>query len=184
MRARRRYTESQKAEALAILISNNGNVLGTAKQLGIPQITLLGWRNESERLRLKDEEQKAKDAEKTGGSEKRLPGLTVSELRELKKGDMASAYEDIVWLGLTRLREGYLIQESNNLVAVSTATATSVDKMRLLQEKSTVITETKIQNHRWAEEELQKLMREFKWTREEALAKIKEKAPTWAEMLM
>ena len=43
---------------------------------------------------------------------------------------MASAYEDVVWLGLTKLREG-LIEESNNLVAVSTATATSVDKMRL-----------------------------------------------------
>ena len=61
---------------------------------------------------------------------------------------------------------------------------TAIDKARLLKGESTVITEQKLANHRWAEEELQKLMREFKWTREEALEKIKERAPTWAGMLM
>jgi hypothetical protein len=61
---------------------------------------------------------------------------------------------------------------------------TAIDKARLLKGESTVITEQKLANHRWAEEELQKLMREFGWSREEAIAKIKETAPTWAEMLM
>ena len=53
-----------------------------------------------------------------------------------------------------------------------------------MEGKSTVITEQKLANHRWAEEQLQKLMREYGWNREQALEEIKEKAPTFAEMLM
>jgi transposase-like protein len=184
MRTRRRYTESQKAEALAFLVANGNNVKGTARQCGIPERTLAFWRDEDPRMKAQDETQKAEDAEKLGANAKRLPGLTVAELRALKKDDLASAYEDVAWMGITKLREGRLIEESNNLVAVSTATATSVDKMRLLKGESTVITEQKLANHRWAEEELQKVMREFQLTREQALEKIKELAPTWAGMLM
>jgi hypothetical protein len=67
---------------------------------------------------------------------------------------------------------------------VATAAGIATDKMRLLRGESTEITEKKLANHRWAEEELQKFMGEFQLTREQALEKIKEKAPTWAEMLM
>ena len=55
--------------------------------------------------------------------------------------------------------------------------------MRLLRGESTGITEQKIANHRWAEEELQKVMREFQIDRESALQMIRDHAPTWAEML-
>jgi hypothetical protein len=85
---------------------------------------------------------------------------------------------------LTRLSQSELLETSTRITDLSTVAGTAVDKARLLEGKSTQITETKIQNHRWAEEELQKLMREFGWTREEAMERIKEKAPTMAEMLM
>jgi hypothetical protein len=105
-------------------------------------------------------------------------------LRELKKGDLASAYEDVVWKGITRLRESDLIEESSNLVGSSTATATAVDKMRLLRGESTKITETKLEQHRWAEDKLQELMREMNLSREEMMEIVREKAPTLAAMLM
>jgi hypothetical protein len=105
-------------------------------------------------------------------------------LRALKKSDLASAYEDIVWKGITRLRESDLIEESNNLVAISTATATAVDKMRLLKGESTVITETKLEQHRWAEDKLQEMMRELDLSREAAMEIVREKAPTLAAMLI
>ena len=53
-RSRRRYTESQKAEALAILVANEGNIKGTARRLQIPEKTLAGWRDEEPRLLAQD----------------------------------------------------------------------------------------------------------------------------------
>ncbi len=41
------YTEQQKAEALAALIENGGNVKATARQLGINRITLTTWRDKA-----------------------------------------------------------------------------------------------------------------------------------------
>jgi hypothetical protein len=54
---------------------------------------------------------------KTNGEEKtagKLPGLTVSELRTLKKDDLASAYEDLAWIGLHKMKEGRLMEEANS----------------------------------------------------------------------
>jgi hypothetical protein len=42
-RKKRQYSDSQKAEYLAALDLNGGNVNGTAKQLGIPSKTLENW---------------------------------------------------------------------------------------------------------------------------------------------
>lgn len=91
----------------------------------------------------------------------------MAELRApvKKKDDLAAAYEDIAWIGMHLMRATDLM-EKGNLAAVSAATGTAIDKMRLLKGESTVITETKLANHRWAEEELQKLMRELQLTRE------------------
>ena len=41
------YTDQQKAEALAALIENGGNVKATARELGIPRPTLITWREKS-----------------------------------------------------------------------------------------------------------------------------------------
>jgi len=109
--------------------------------------------------------------------------LTVSELRELKKNDLASAYEDIALMGFRRLRESELI-EGGNLVAVSTATGTAIDKMRQLRGESTAITESKLANHRWAEEQIQEMMRDHGLSREEAIELAKKLAPTLASMLV
>jgi hypothetical protein len=74
--------------------------------------------------------------------------------------------------------------KAESVAALPGKTWSEYDKARLLKGDSTVITETKLANDRWAEEQLQAMMRQFQWTREEAVAVIKEKAPTWAEMLM
>src|SRR5882724_294446 len=94
-RSRRRYTESQKAEALAMLVANEGNIKGTARQLQIPEKTLAGWRDEEPRLLAQDQEQKEIQERKRAG---KLPGLTVAELRKQKKDDLASACMDIGWM--------------------------------------------------------------------------------------
>jgi transposase-like protein len=185
-RSRRRYTESQKAEALAILVANEGNIKGTARQLQIPEKTLAGWRDEEPRLLAQDQEQKEiqANAVKMGKRAGKLPGLSVAELRAQKKEDAASAFMDIAWMCLTRLSQSDLLETSTRITDLSTTMGTVIDKARLLKGESTVITEQKLANHRWAEEALQKMMREFGMSREEALEQIKEKAPTWAAMLM
>ena len=67
---------------------------------------------------------------------------------------------------------------------VATAAGIATDKMRLLRANLPRSREKNLANHRWAEEELQKLMREFELSREVAMEKVKELASTWAEMLM
>src|SRR5262245_42165815 len=42
---RRRYTDAERAEALAVLAANGGAVEKTAAQLGIPEGTLENWAN-------------------------------------------------------------------------------------------------------------------------------------------
>ena len=39
------YSESFKAEAIAKVKENNGNISQTAKELGIPMNTLANWHN-------------------------------------------------------------------------------------------------------------------------------------------
>ena len=43
MRERHRYSDDFRAEALAALAANGGNVKRTARQLGLPRKTLDGW---------------------------------------------------------------------------------------------------------------------------------------------
>jgi len=82
------------------------------------------------------------------------------------------------------LSQSDILEKAIRPTELSTVLGTMVDKARLLEGKSTIITEQKLANHRWAEEELQKMMRDFHWTREQAIERIKEMAPTWAGMLM
>lgn len=42
-RMARRYSDEDRADALAALAANGGNVTGTARQLGVPRNTLLMW---------------------------------------------------------------------------------------------------------------------------------------------
>jgi len=123
-------------------------------------------------------------SEKREAIEAKLPGLSVSQLRQQKKDDLASACMDIAWMCAGQLSQSDILEKTTRPTELSTVMGTVIDKARLLKGESTVITENKLANHRWAEEEMQKLMRKFGWSREEAMEKIKEKAPTFAEMLM
>lgn len=108
----------------------------------------------------------------------------MAELRQHKKDDIAAALEDIAWKCVTRLTQSDIIERSTRPTELSTVAGIAVDKMLLLRRGSTAITENKLEQRRWAEERLQETMREFKMSREEALELVREKAPTWAGMLM
>ncbi len=41
--AKRRYSDQEKAEALAALDANGGNLLKTSEQIGIPRQTIQEW---------------------------------------------------------------------------------------------------------------------------------------------
>lgn len=45
----RRYTDADRAAALAVLEANDGNVTRTARDTGIPRVTLLGWTRDVDR---------------------------------------------------------------------------------------------------------------------------------------
>ena len=90
-----------------------------------------------------------------------LPGKKWAEYRTEKKEELASACMDIAWMCAGRLSQSDILEKTTKPTDLSTVMGTVIDKARLLKGESTVITETKLANHRWAEEELQKLMREF-----------------------
>ena len=47
--AKKSYTDAERANALAVLQSNDGNVLRTSKATGIPRTTLITWSGDVER---------------------------------------------------------------------------------------------------------------------------------------
>jgi len=108
--ARREWSDSEKATALAALDANGGNVSHTARQLGIPRMTLADWAAG----RVTDD---------------------VTELRQEKKESLADAFEALarklvagvgVWVD-QRLEEGC------NPATVGTTLGIVVDKMQLLR---------------------------------------------------
>ncbi len=68
---KRSYSAEEKGEALAVLDANEGNVLKTAEQLGIPRKTLEGW---------------SKDR----------ATQVVNEIRQIKKAELAQKFGNIV----------------------------------------------------------------------------------------
>lgn len=44
-----RYTDSDRAAVLAALQANGGNVAKTARETGVPRVTLIGWAKDSDR---------------------------------------------------------------------------------------------------------------------------------------
>lgn len=110
---RRQYSDSQKAEALAAVDANGGNVAATAAALGIPQKTLDCW--------------------------SRLRGVhpEVVQMRSGKREDLADRLEDLAHKLLDKA-EGKI--GDANLSNVTVALGISIDKMRLLREQPTSIT--------------------------------------------
>lgn len=112
---RRRYTDEERANALAALAANGGNVQRTAEQLGIPQITLHNW-----------------------ARGKRHP--EASQMGERKKGPMADRLEEIAWQLLEAI-PGKI--DGATLATTATAMGIAIDKARLLRGEPTAIEETR-----------------------------------------
>ena len=112
--ARRRYSDEDKASALAALKANGGMAGRTAKQLGIPLTTLRHWR---------DGQGIAFDA----------------ELGRRKESDAAQEYEDIAELARQRAKAA-LPDASAYQAAIVAGTFT--DKARLLRGEATEIHST------------------------------------------
>lgn len=109
----RRYTEAEKAEALAVLEANAGNITGTARVVGIPAATLRLWRGHS--------------------------APAPAETCEEKKQDLATALEEIARKLIGAIPEK--IGEAS-LQQVSTSLGIAIDKMQLLRGQPTSRTAT------------------------------------------
>lgn len=111
--AKRRYSDEDRAEALAALAANAGNVERTAAALGIPRTTLLHW---------------------AAGT--RHP--EASQMGQEKKGDMAAALEAVAWKLLDAI-PGKIDDAPLNQTSVAMGIA--IDKARLLRNQPTEITQ-------------------------------------------
>jgi hypothetical protein len=114
--SRRRYSDDDRANALAALAANGGNVERTATQLGIPQSTLRHW---------------------VDGD--RHP--EALQMGEQKKGPLADTLEVVAFalagdLADPARRAGAKVPD------LALALAIVIDKMRLLREQATSLTGT------------------------------------------
>ncbi len=109
---RRQYTDEEKAEALAALDANAGNVARTARQIGIPRTTLQSWANQ------------------------RGTNEGVTKLRHQKKGELADALEKLarklIEVASEKIADATLQQ-------VMTSVGIAIDKMQLLRNQPTAI---------------------------------------------
>jgi transposase-like protein len=114
MPAKRRYSDEERAEALAALDANGGNLSRTARQTGVPRITLRQW-----------------------AQGRVAPGVSV--LRQVKKADLAQRMEDLAHALLDDLARPNRLA-SASVQQAATALGIAVDKMRLLRNEPTSIT--------------------------------------------
>jgi hypothetical protein len=155
---KRVYSDSQVAEALAVLDACGRNVLRASRTTGVPRKTLEGWAN---------------------GRVQRVSAPEVvknmTDLRNEKRGQLSSKMEDIAW----QLAEA-IPDKINNAPLSQTmiSLGIAIDKMRLLREESTSITESRSERQRWAQEKLQEFMRDYGFSRGEALEVLEKDAPT------
>lgn len=115
----RRYSDEERANALAALAANGGNVKRTAKQLKIPEKTLANWAKGVSHP----------EAAKTG---------------DQKKGDMADAFDRIAWAVLEGLTPECLqvAIQKGDIAKLGTLAGICVDKALLLRGRATTITRT------------------------------------------
>lgn len=107
----RRYSDEDRANTLAALAANEGNVARTAKQLGIPAKTVENW------------------AKGTNHPE-------AAELGDRKKGVLADKLEEVAWKLAGALDQKI---EQAGLQQTATSLGIVIDKMQLLRNKPTAI---------------------------------------------
>jgi transposase-like protein len=110
---KRQYSDKGKAEILAVLDSNKGNVSLTARQTGVPRATLQEWRNG----RISSD---------------------VPEIRQIKKEELSDVFERVARQYLDRALSDEATNDTKGKDAVIAA-ATATDKMQLLRGKPTAI---------------------------------------------
>lgn len=110
-RKRKRYTDDDRANALAALAANGGNVKLTANQIDIPETTIRKWL-----------------------SSEQHPEITKKGAQ--KKGPLSDYLEKIAWQ-LADSLPGKTDQSS--LQQVATSLGIVIDKMRLLRNEPTEI---------------------------------------------
>lgn len=101
---RRFYTDRERADALAALEANGGNVWATAKNLGIPHATLNQW---------------------SGGSATRaavavIQRPEVAQVNQESKRDLLKALEHARWLYLDRLTDPDAVAKTSGYYAAVT----------------------------------------------------------------
>ena len=107
-----KYTEEQKAVALAYYAATGNNLTRTAKDCKLPKQTLHNWVN--------------------GGA----VNATISRKSDIKKGVMADECERLAWKLLGGMDDQQKIDEAA-LNTLSVSFGTLIDKMRLLRGEST-----------------------------------------------
>lgn len=115
---RRAYSDAERAESLAALSANGGNVSLTAGQLGIPRTTLVHW---------------------AGADASKLPAEVV-ELRRTKHEELAARFEKLAELAIDIAEQK--VRDLDGKAAVITA-AVATDKALLLRGEATQITESR-----------------------------------------
>lgn len=125
MGAPRKYTEEERAAALAALTANGGNLAKTAREVGVPRKTLEAWRLEI----------KPPDSESAASPRHRQPKTVVSvDAYERAAGQLDEKLESIAHR-LADLIPGKIDGASLQQCAVSLGIA--IEKMRLLREQTT-----------------------------------------------
>lgn len=107
----RRYSDEDRANAIAALAANGGNVARTAKQLGIPAKTVENWAKGD-----------------------RHP--EAADLGDKKKGVLADKLEEVAWKLAGSLDQKI---EAAGLQQTATSLGIVIDKMQLLRNKPTEI---------------------------------------------
>jgi transposase-like protein len=119
--AKRRYSDEEKAQALAILYANNGNIAEAQRQLGIPYRTLANWAAE----------------EREGQTH-----AAIANIGNQKKSDLAQRLEEIARELADAMPDKI---QAATLQQVATSMAIAIDKMQLLRGAPTSISDIAIE---------------------------------------
>jgi transposase-like protein len=121
-RPRRKYSDSQKANALAVLSANRGNVLRTSRELDIPERTLNDWSHLAE------------NAMNPNSTRPVSPeyALEIAQLREEKEAALADVFEGVARKYLAHASKDDIVAQTRGRDAVFSA-AIAVDKSQLLK---------------------------------------------------
>jgi transposase-like protein len=130
-RTRRKYSDHEKAHALALLTANRGNVLRTSRELNIPERTLNDWSHLAENSMNPNSKRPVSPEY----------ALEIVQLREEKEAALSDVFEGIARKYLARAGEDDVVAQTRGRDAVFSA-AIAVDKCQLLRSQPTVITES------------------------------------------